>query len=1823
MNAKRENQITDSEYRYTSKRFDTTQWLLALILLLNVAPTHCLAQPSQPLNLAPGTTSSPGPVVFSSNGRNVTFSWSQTTGTASYLLNVRDVTSDPNGPLYNFTNNGATSTSLVLTLSNHGAYKWNVYACSGANATGTKTLSATEWFRFLNPPSPVSPGGSNPTPVQTVLTLTNLMQWSTVPQADGYWLYISQYPYGLSHIIYSQYFSSSSTASWAPPQGALSPGTPYAWNMTSLFGSTESSPSSALYFTTDTLPTAPNTLSASGGSSQIGLGWNYTSANAYGQKLERKDGANGSWNQIADLNWNVGGYTDYNVSLGVTYYYRIHAYNGIGNSATNYSSGASLTLPVSISVTDPNSGQSLQAGSTYTVSFTSSGSTASISYYDFAYSLDGGPTYSTPASGISSGAIGYSWTVPNCTSTVQGRVRVRAFNSSNTVIGIGVNPSNFTITAPSGGLPTARADVTTTSPNTGQYITFSGSRSLSANSCTPIVSYSWTFPDGTYTSASPYLIRSFSTPSTSFTATLTVQDSVGNTSTAYLPITVSGWGQGVSSSSSFSHDPVNLANGNYVYAHTDLHIPGKGFPFEFKRFYNSQFSDQTGQPLGYGWTDNYNILLSTTPTNATVTFGDGHSETYYLINGQYQGGAGVYGILATNSDGSFTLTAKDQTKQNFTAQGRLVSIVDKNTNTLSLSYSDGTLTNITDTAGRQITFQNDANGRITQISDPIGRLIQFQYDGTSNLVAAIDANLSTNIFLYDANHQMTDARDARGTWFVHNTYDALQRIVNYQSDAYTNQSGFFYDFANHVTYVTNVFGKASIYRHDNNLLVTNIVDEAGNQQFFSYDTNRNRIFIQDKNGNQTQYGYDSLGNVTNKIDALNDVTSIQYDALNNPIRRIDALAKITTFGYDSRGNLTSTTNALNFASQVQYDTSGLPIILTDARGFSTTNQYDSQGNLTNVIDAHGFATRVIYDGVGRKIRQIDVLNHATLFDYDNDDNLLYTTNALGFVNAFTYDGNNNRISSTDPRGATVTNVFDLKDRLVAVLAPLNQTNGMLYDALDRKVVTFDALGNQTGYAYDDIGNLVAVTNALNQVTRFTYDSQGNQTSVIDPTGHYVTNFFDTLNRKVATIDAFISTNLTAYDALGRVTATTNANGQVTQFFYDAIGRLTNVVDSANQFVFFAYDQNGNRILTTDPNGHSWTNILDKLNRLVEQDDPLGHKATFHYDPVGNLTNKVTANGDSITYSYDALNRLANIAYPSGQPVTFTYDSVGNRTNMVDSLGTTTWQFDLLNHLKSVTDPYGQTVANGFDANGNRVSLTYPGNKVVNYGFDALNRISTLTNWLNGVVTYGYDGRGNLIAANNANCTTAACAYDVANRLVALTNAAPDASVIAAYAVTLDGVGNHTQATHNQPLFPILSNQTNNFAYDSDNRLATIDGQTVTHNANGDLTGIGTNSYVYDFEDRLVQSSFTNISSTFTYDGLGNRLARTVNGQVRRFVLDGMGALTQVLVETDTNNSPVAYYVYGLGLGERISASGTVATYHFNIQGSTIALTDSGGKVSDSYAYDSFGVLANSDGDSPQPFHYLGQYGIVDDSIGLLYARARYFSPQLGRFLTKDPVIGKDSNGQSLNRYVYALNSPLNLIDISGLSPLEGRVFTASSATDAEHIQLLMNERERRLYILSLQAQDAHQNYLNALAVEDAYYKAAINYFSALDVIGTVSSFFTGIGEEGIAAKGVTSVYTAVENGAVKYVGITDNLSARAAAHLSEKGIVIDEIPGLSGLSRSDARSVEQVLIEKYGLGKNGGSLLNKINSISKDNPIYEDAIQRGTELLKQIQYPGF
>ncbi|MEI8194647.1 MAG: RHS repeat-associated core domain-containing protein, partial [Phycisphaerae bacterium] len=411
------------------------------------------------------------------------------------------------------------------------------------------------------------------------------------------------------------------------------------------------------------------------------------------------------------------------------------------------------------------------------------------------------------------------------------------------------------------------------------------------------------------------------------------------------------------------------------------------------------------------------------------------------------------------------------------------------------------------------------------------------------------------------------------------------------------------------------------------------------------------------------------------------------------------------------------------------------------------------------------------------------------------------------------------------------------------------------------------------------------------------------------------------------------------------------------------------------------------------------------------------------------------------------------------PVTMGYDANGNRTNMADSLGAATYSYDSLNRLTNVTDCYGKTVGYSYDKSGNRTSVTYPGNKTVTCVYDSMNRLARVTDWLSHMTTYNYDPDGNLTNAVNPNGTAASYGYGVGNRLASLTNSGPNSAIISRYAYTLDPVGNHTQVEQVEPLPAAPVRGQFSYAYDNDNRMIAWEGQSQGFDANGNMISVSTTNLLsYDYESRLTQTLLAGASTAYQYDGDGNRMTASRAGLVTRYILDRNGPLSQVLAESDASGTITAFYVYGLGLIARIDASGNTQYYHFDSRGSTVALTDASGQTTDSYAYDPFGTPAAANGATVNRFRYLGRHGVLDETSGLNYIRARYYSARRGRFVTKDPTTGKDGDSQSLNRYVYALNNPLRLIDISGLSAQDATAtLSVGGSSDSSLVHTILIE----------------------------------------------------------------------------------------------------------------------------------------------------------------------
>ena len=122
---------------------------------------------------------------------------------------------------------------------------------------------------------------------------------------------------------------------------------------------------------------------------------------------------------------------------------------------------------------------------------------------------------------------------------------------------------------------------------------------------------------------------------------------------------------------------------------------------------------------------------------------------------------------------------------------------------------------------------------------------------------------------------------------------------------------------------------------------------------------------------------------------------------------------------------------------------------------------------------------------------------------------------------------------------------------------------------------------------------------------------------------------------------------------------------------------------------------------------------------------------------------------------------------------------------------------------------------------------------------------------------------------------------------------------------------------------------------------------------------------------------------------------------------------------------------------KTETAGTLTVYHCDLRGSVRTVTDQTGTVTDRYSYSLYGERTHDTGDGDHIFGYCGRDGVITERDGLLYMRARYYSPELKRFISADSVIGNLSSTPSLNRYAYANGNPVTQIDPFGLSAEPG------------------------------------------------------------------------------------------------------------------------------------------------------------------------------------------
>jgi YD repeat-containing protein len=570
-----------------------------------------------------------------------------------------------------------------------------------------------------------------------------------------------------------------------------------------------------------------------------------------------------------------------------------------------------------------------------------------------------------------------------------------------------------------------------------------------------------------------------------YSATLTAQSADGechDTSTASVNVR---WNAQCSLEVTLGSS-ANVASGNLSHGQELFSNKGTELATSMSLYYNSK--DPHSASVGTGWSHSYDISLKQNKDGSVALHEEnGKRKHYTLGNGAYVSQSGDYATLVKNENGTFTLTQKDGTKYNFASGGSISSIVDRNGNAISFSYTGNNLTTVTDPMGANTTLAYDANNRIVSLSDPSGNSYTFAYSG--NTLATV-------------------TYPGGGQWQY--TYDANAFMLT----------------------KTDPLGNTTIYTYDANHRVVSSTDPEGKIRSITYpepgtDVAKTTTFTE-KDGGVWTYRYDTqAGTLTSKTDPQGGVTSYTYDASGNRTSTTLPDGTTTTSTYDAAGNMTSTTDALGQTTSYTYSAFGQVLTIKDPQGGVTTYTYDAAGNMMAMTDPAGATTQYQYDAKGNVTKVTNPLGQATTFVYDAAGNLISVTDPAGATTSFTYDGAGNMTSQTDANGATTRFEYDARNRLVKVTDPQENVTTYAYDANGNKTSQIDANGNTTKYEYNFQGKLVKGIDALGNVTTYAYGGTGcpscgggtdKLTSLTDANGNATIYQYDTLGRLLSETD---------------------------------------------------------------------------------------------------------------------------------------------------------------------------------------------------------------------------------------------------------------------------------------------------------------------------------------------------------------------------------------------------------------------------------------------------------------------------------------------------------------------------------------------------------------------------------------------------------------------------------------------------------------------------------------------------------------------------------
>jgi len=883
---------------------------------------------------------------------------------------------------------------------------------------------------------------------------------------------------------------------------------------------------------------------------------------------------------------------------------------------------------------------------------------------------------------------------------------------------------------------------------------------------------------------------------------------------------------------------------------------------------------------------------------------------------------------------------------------------------------------------------------------------------------------------------------------------------------------FSYDGSNRLVTIKDPMNKILAVSYPSGTQMT-ITDPGGRVTQYLLNSGR-LIRATDPDTKSDSLAYNAVGLLTTIWDRARQPTDFTYDSL---YRVATALApQITLY----TGAAARPTDTLMAGERVVWQpgitgSSGSPKAnvradtvrarLANAVGAATRYELDRFGAPTKVIDPYGATTTIVRDTLSRATLVTGPNGHIAKAGYYPD------TSAQKYLVKFTKD------STTKD---SVAYTYDIYGRLATVKGrSVPRVDYLYYDGTNG--------GPKGTLRRIYVGGTAAYPDSVNGTLRATHkpDALGRDTVVIDGGNHTARFFYHpTWGHLYKSKDPLGNVDSTVFDTLGRGQTTwIPASGAWT----DSVGALNQVVvstDPNGRSVRTTYDPATLLPLRIKIPGNSTYNTTYKfaynaVGALVTQYDfgDTTKADTLKYDAAGNLRVLKSRKGgaDSVVMAYDLAGRLVTRVATSVAD-TFRYDNtnglwqVATNANAYDSLAfnaagrlvssierlngatfTGTFVYDTAGRLSWRTikgSSYTDSVAATYDASGGFLSTICTAGLCMSYnrpfGDPALvssERIAGPSVWLKTfhynndhapdsvdftpsslrppfATAYAYDSLGRVTTRSrlfDATVPRRKYGYDVRGALTSVQDSVGGQWVTQA-SFTYDSAGNRTD---------------NGATLGPGNHLQAFGGYSLTYDANGStLTKIGNGrnwAYVWDGLGRLSQVWDGAVQvAVFGYDALGRRVVKYPGaGATQRYVHDG----GQVLLDLNAGNTVTAEYGWEPGV-DQLWLMKTAAWKGVTITdpqlGTVMGLAkDSAGVLLKNYPESIWGDVSVDTGTVVR-FRTAGAE--LDQETGLYYMRARYYDPQLGRFLSEDPL----GIAGGMNLYPYGGNDPINTRDPSGL-----------------------------------------------------------------------------------------------------------------------------------------------------------------------------------------------